>query len=48
MLDKYIGEAERNIRELFREADEEWQRVGPRSELHVIVLDEFDAIAKRR
>lgn len=48
ILDKYIGEAERNIRELFRDADEEWDRLGYRSDLHVIVLDEFDSIAKRR
>jgi vesicle-fusing ATPase len=48
LLDKYVGEAERNIRQLFAEADEEWDRLGLKSELHVIILDEVDSIAKRR
>ena len=48
ILDKFVGEAEKNIRELFREADEEWDRLGFNSELHVIILDEIDAIAKKR
>ena len=48
ILDKFVGEAEKNIRELFRDADEEWDRLGYKSELHIIILDELDAIAKRR
>lgn len=40
ILDKYVGEAERNARELFREADEDWERFGYQSNLHVIVFDE--------
>ena len=48
ILDKFVGEAEKNVRELFRDADEEWDRMGYKSELHVIILDELDAIAKKR
>ena len=48
IVDKFVGEAEKNIRELFREADEEWDRLNFHSELHVIVFDEIDAIAKKR
>lgn len=48
ILDKYVGQAEQNIRDLFRDSEEEWDRLGWKSELHVIVFDEFDAIAKRR
>ena len=48
ILDKFVGEAEKNIRELFRDADDEWDRLNYKSELHVIILDEIDAIAKRR
>jgi SpoVK/Ycf46/Vps4 family AAA+-type ATPase len=48
IFDKFVGEAEKNVRELFEDAEAEWERVGVRSELHVIILDEFDAIAKKR
>ena len=47
-MDKYVGEAERNIRDLFAPAEEEWESKGAESELHVVIFDEFDAIAKRR
>jgi vesicle-fusing ATPase len=48
LLDKYVGEAERNIRQLFKAADDEWEEAGQRSALHVIIFDEFDSIAKKR
>jgi vesicle-fusing ATPase len=40
VLDKYVGEAERNIRLLFREAEEEWETSRANSALHVIIFDE--------
>ena len=40
MLDKYVGEAERNVRSLFRDAEEEWEAVRENSALHVIIFDE--------
>ena len=48
IMAKYVGEAERNIRDLFTPAEEEWAIRGPESELHVIIFDEFDSIAKKR
>ena len=48
IFDKFVGEAERNVRELFAEADEAWETLGDRSPLHVIILDELDSVAKAR
>mmetsp|Transcript_38 Transcript_38/g.43 ORF Transcript_38/g.43 Transcript_38/m.43 type:complete len:955 (+) Transcript_38:151-3015(+) len=48
ILDKFVGEAEKNVRELFRPAELEYDQVGDASALHVIILDELDAIARRR
>jgi vesicle-fusing ATPase len=48
IMDKYVGEAERNIRDLFKPAEEEWATRGAESELHVIIFDEFDSVAKKR
>jgi len=48
ILDKFIGEAEKNVRSLFRPAEVEYDQVGDASALHVIILDELDAIARRR
>ena len=48
IMDKYVGEAERNIRDLFKPAEEEWAMKGAQSELHVIIFDEFDSVAKKR
>jgi vesicle-fusing ATPase len=48
IMDKYVGEAERNIRDLFKPAEEEWAMKGAASELHVIIFDEFDSVAKKR
>ncbi len=48
ILSKFVGETEKNIRELFFDAEEEQARMGDESELHVIIMDEIDAIAKAR
>jgi vesicle-fusing ATPase len=48
IMDKFVGEAERNIRNLFVDAEEEWKTKGPDSGLHVVVFDEIDSIAKPR
>lgn len=48
ILNKYVGQSEENIRNLFREAEEEYARMGERSQLHIIIFDEIDAICKRR
>ncbi|GKZ01215.1 hypothetical protein MPSEU_001072800 [Mayamaea pseudoterrestris] len=48
ILDKYIGEAEKKVRELFLPAEQEYKVLGDDSALHVIVLDEMDSIARKR
>ena len=48
VFSKYVGEPERNVRELFADSLEEWEVAGDKSRLHVIILDELDAIAKSR
>jgi len=48
IFNKYVGEAEKNIRELFADAKHDQEELGDDSPLHVIVFDEFDAIAKPR
>ncbi len=48
ILDKFVGEAEKNIRALFKPAEIEYAQVGDKSALHVIILDEMDAIARKR
>lgn len=46
---KWVGEAEKNIRSLFEEAQQEFEEKGEdNSGLHVIIFDEIDAIAKKR
>ena len=48
ILDKFIGEAEKRVRALFAPAEQEYKQVGDASALHVIILDEFDSIARKR
>jgi hypothetical protein len=48
ILDKFIGEAEKKVRALFGPAEREYAEVGEESALHIIILDEMDAIAKKR
>lgn len=48
VLSKFVGASEENIRNLFKEAEAEYQRVGDSSDLHVIIFDEIDAICKQR
>ena len=71
IIDKFVGEAEKKVRELFAPAEAEWAAAGdasgtlralapcapsrpsslarlPVAELHVIILDEMDAIARKR
>ena len=48
ILDKWVGEAERNVRALFYEAEREWEERGAHSGLHVIIFDEMDALTRTR
>ena len=48
VLSKYVGASEENIRNLFKEAEADFARLGDASDLHVIIFDEIDAICKQR
>ncbi|KAG6476075.1 hypothetical protein ZIOFF_065310 [Zingiber officinale] len=48
VLSKYVGESEKNIRDLFADAEQEQSTKGEQSDLHVIIFDEIDAICKSR
>eukprot|EP00887_Chlorella_sp_A99_P002765 scaffold6.g2765.t1 len=56
VLNKYVGASEENIRNLFKEAEADYAKLGEASrgecagasELHVIIFDEIDAICKQR
>ena len=48
ILNKYVGQSEENIRNLFGDAEKEQAERGDDSELHIIIFDEFDAICRVR
>lgn len=48
ILSPFVGQSEANTRALFTEAEKEYKEKGDRSKLHVIILDEFDAICPVR
>ena len=48
ILNKYVGQSEENIRNLFKEAEAEFKAKGDASQLHVIIFDEIDAICRQR
>jgi len=48
VLNKYVGQSEENIRNLFADAEKEYKRDGEESQLHIIIFDELDAICKPR
>ena len=48
LFDKYVGEAEKKMRELFAPAEKEQEQKGDESGLHVIIFDEFDALCRTR
>ena len=45
---RYVGGSEERVRDLFKPAKEEHRKYGPMAGLHVVALDELDAVAKRR
>ncbi|EFJ05457.1 hypothetical protein SELMODRAFT_137147 [Selaginella moellendorffii] len=49
VLSKFVGETEKNIRDLFSDAENDQRMHGcDHSELHIIIFDELDAICKAR
>ncbi|KAK9472227.1 P-loop containing nucleoside triphosphate hydrolase protein [Dipodascopsis tothii] len=48
ILNKYVGQSEENVRNLFADAEKEYKAKGEESDLHIIIFDELDAICKQR
>ena len=48
IFDKYVGESEKKIRDLFSDAENDDRKYGDNSPLHVIIFDEFDSIGGKR
>ena len=48
ILNKFVGGSEEKIRELFADAEKEQNEAGDASMLHIVILDEMDAICKQR
>ncbi|XP_048131493.1 vesicle-fusing ATPase-like [Rhodamnia argentea] len=48
VLNKFVGETEKNVRDLFADAEQDQRTRGDESDLHVIIFDEIDAICKSR
>mmetsp|Transcript_11146 Transcript_11146/g.26784 ORF Transcript_11146/g.26784 Transcript_11146/m.26784 type:complete len:760 (+) Transcript_11146:147-2426(+) len=48
ILNKFVGGSEEKIRELFAEAEKEQLEMGDNSMLHIVIMDEMDAICKQR
>ncbi|KAI9592145.1 P-loop containing nucleoside triphosphate hydrolase protein [Syncephalis fuscata] len=48
ILNKFVGQSEENIRNLFKDAEVEYKEKGEDSSLHIIIFDELDAICKQR
>ncbi|AYV86903.1 MAG: hypothetical protein Sylvanvirus13_10 [Sylvanvirus sp.] len=47
LLSKWWGESESNVRKLFEPAEQAW-KAGDKETLHVVILDEFDALGAER
>ena len=48
LFDKFVGESEKKIRELFKEAKKDQEENGDDAGLHIIVFDEIDALCRAR
>ena len=48
ILNKYVGQSEENIPNLFSDAEKEYADKGDDSDLHILIFDEIDAICPAR
>ncbi len=48
IIDKYVGQSEKNVRDLFADAKIDHDLNKENADLHVIIFDEIDAICKTR
>lgn len=44
VFNKWLGQSEENVRDLFKDAEAEWEKKGEKSGLHVVIIDEIDAM----
>ena len=48
VFNKWMGQSEANVRDLFKDAEAEWEKKGDKSGLHVVIIDEIDAMCGKR
>ncbi|KAF6159173.1 hypothetical protein GIB67_032790 [Kingdonia uniflora] len=48
VVSKFVGETEKNVRDLLADAENDQRSLGNQSDLHIIIFDEIDAICKSR
>lgn len=48
LKNKYVGQSTENLRSVFHDAMQDWKLHGDKSELHVIIFDEIDAMCPTR
>lgn len=48
LLNKFVGQSEENLRNLFKVAKESLEKEGDKSPLYIYIFDEIDAICKQR
>lgn len=44
IFNKWLGQSEQNVREIFKPAKEAWKKLGEESPLYMVVIDEIDAM----
>jgi len=48
IFNKYVGQSEENLRDIFKPAKQDYAKLGDKAPLHVVIFDEIDAIAPAR
>lgn len=48
IFNKWVGDSERNIRLLFKPAKQAWKKLGYKSPLYMVVIDEIDSFLAKR
>jgi vesicle-fusing ATPase len=48
IIKKWIGESEETMRNIFKDASNDYKKYGNKSQLHLIIFDEIDAICRQR
>ncbi|QGR53867.1 AAA family ATPase [Moumouvirus maliensis] len=48
IFNKYVGESESNVRDIFKPAKDAWKKYGEKSPTYMVVIDEIDAMLPSR